>query len=78
MNENYKVLEFGNYETILGCIKIGMGKSILPLSIIKKLNYEKDLHITKLSKDVANLPTCMICRVDNLPKIKEYLEDYQF
>ncbi|MCG3703032.1 LysR family transcriptional regulator, partial [Aliarcobacter butzleri] len=78
LNENYKVLEFGNYETILGCIKIGMGKSILPLSIIKKLNYEKDLHITKLSKDVANLPTCMICRVDNLPKIKEYLEDYQF
>lgn len=78
LNENYKVLEFGNYETILGCIKIGMGKSILPLSIIKKLNYEKDLHITKLSKNVANLPTCMICRVDNLPKIKEYLEDYQF
>ncbi|MCT7911277.1 LysR family transcriptional regulator [Arcobacter lacus] len=78
LDENYKVLEFGNYETILGCIKIGMGKSILPLSIIKKLNYEKDLHITKLSKDIANLPTCMICRVDNLPKIKKYLEDYKF
>lgn len=78
LDEDFKVLEFGNYETILGCIKIGMGKSILPLSIIKKLKYEKDLHITKLSKDIANLPTCMVCRIDNLPKIKEYLEDYKF
>lgn len=73
-----KNLEFGNYETILGCIKAGMGKSILPLSIIKKLNYEKDLKITKLSKDIVNLPTCMVCRRDNLPRIKNYLENFKF
>ncbi|MGE0050963.1 MAG: LysR family transcriptional regulator [Arcobacter sp.] len=73
-----KNLEFGNYETILGCIKAGMGKSILPLSIIKKLNYEKDLKITELSKDIVNLPTCMVCRKDNLPRIKNYLENFKF
>lgn len=74
----HKNLEFGNYETILGCIKAGMGKSILPLSIIKKLNYEKDLEITKLSKKIVNLPTCMVCRKDNLPRIKNYLENFKF
>lgn len=73
-----KNLEFGNYETILGCIKAGMGKSILPLSIIKKLNYEKDLKITELSKDIVNLPTCIVCRKDNLPRIKNYLENFKF
>lgn len=77
-NYEHKNLEFGNYETILGCIKAGMGKSILPLSIIKKLNYEKDLEITKLSKKIVNLPTCMVCRKDNLPRIKNYLEKFKF
>ena len=55
-----------------------MGKSILPFSIIKKLKYDKDLKITKLSKDIINLPTCMVCRKDNLPRIKNYLENFKF
>ena len=29
-NENFKTLEFGNYEIILGCVKAAMGKSLLP------------------------------------------------
>lgn len=78
LNKEFKNLEFGNYETILGCIKAGMGKSILPFSIIKKLKYDKDLKITKLSKDIINLPTCMVCRKDNLPRIKNYLENFKF
>lgn len=72
----HKNLEFGNYETILGCVKAGMGKSLLPLSIVKKLNYEKDLKITELPKEIANIPTCMVCRKDCVPKIKKYLEEY--
>ena len=77
-DENFKNLEFGNYETILGCVKAGMGKSLLPLSIVKKLKYEKDLRIIYLPKELANIPTCLVCRKDNIPKIDNYLKDYDF
>jgi len=76
--EEHKNLEFGNYETILGCIKAGMGKSLLPLSIVKKLKYEKDLKITKLPKELSNIPTCLVCRKDYIPKIESYLKEYKF
>ncbi|AXK48935.1 LysR family transcriptional regulator [Aliarcobacter trophiarum LMG 25534] len=78
LNEDFKHLEFGNYETILGCIKAGMGRSILPLSIIEKLNYEKDLKITKIAKSVVNIPTFLVCRRDYTPRIKDYLENFKF
>lgn len=77
-DENFKNLEFGNYETILGCVKAGMGKSFLPLSIVKKLKYEDDLKIINLPKQLANIPTCLVCRKDNIPKIENYLKEYNF
>ncbi len=73
----HKTLEFGSYETILGCVKAGMGKSLLPLSIVEKLGYENDLKIIELDKQTANIPTCMVCRVDNIPKINEYLTNME-
>ncbi|QKF73608.1 transcriptional regulator, LysR family [Aliarcobacter faecis] len=78
LNEDFKHLEFGNYETILGCIKAGMGKSILPLSIVEKLNYKKDLKITKISKKIVDIPTFLVCRKDYIPRIKDYLENFKF
>ena len=77
-NEDFKTLEIGNYEIILGCVKAGMGKSLLPMSIVKKHKYENDLKITALPKELANMPTCLVCRKDNIPKIEEYLENYSF
>ena len=77
-NENFKTLEFGNYEIILGCVKAGMGKSLLPLSIVKKHKYENELKITNLPKELANMPTCLVCRKDNIPKIEEYLKNHCF
>jgi len=74
-NDNYKVLEFGSYETILGCVKAGMGKTLLPLSVVKKLGYEEDLHIVKLDVSVASIHTHMVCRKDYVPQISEYLEN---
>ena len=71
----HKRLEFGSYETILGCVKAGMGKSLLPLSIVEKLYYTNDLKITYLSEETAYLPTCLVCRKDNVPKISEYLKN---
>lgn len=77
-NEDFKTLEFGNYEIILGCVKAAMGKSLLPLSIVKKHQYENDLKITNLPKELANMPTCLVCRKDNIPKIESYLKEYNF
>ncbi len=77
-NENFKTLEFGNYEIILGCVKAAMGKSLLPLSIVKKHQYENDLKITNLPKELVNMPTCLVCRKDNIPKIEDYLKKYAF
>lgn len=73
-----KKLEFASYETILGCIEAGLGKSILPQSIIQKLKYENRLNIKKLPKQIEHLPTYMICRKDNKPKITEYLKKINF
>ena len=77
-NKDFKTLEFGNYEIILGCVKAGMGKSLLPMSIVKKHKYENDLKITALPKELANMPTCLVCRKDNIPKIEDYLKAYNF
>jgi len=73
-NTNYKVLEFGSYETILGCVKAGMGKTLLPLSIVEKLGYVDELHIVKLDVNVANIHTHMVCRRDYIPSICDYLK----
>ena len=72
-NSNYKVLEFGSYNTILGCVKAGMGKTLLPIHIVKKLGYEKDLKRIDFNEDLSNIPTCLICRKNYVPSISEYL-----
>ena len=72
-----KSLSFGCLEPILSCIKVGMGKSLLPTSIVKKMGYDKDIKITLLPKKEANIPTCLICRKDSIPKISEYLKNME-
>ena len=77
-NEDFKTLEFGNYEIILGCVKAAMGKSLLPLSIVKRHIYENALKFTILPKELVDMPTCLVCRKDNIPKIENYLKEYNF
>jgi len=74
-NIEHKKLEFGSYETILGCVKAGMGKSILPISIVEKLNFDEELKVSKLKEKAWDMPTCLVCRKDNIPKIFEYLKN---
>lgn len=73
---DYKTLEFGSYETILGCVKAGMGKAMMPLSIVKKLKFENELKIIEPEEEFSNIPTCMVCRKNNQPFIKKYLEEF--
>jgi DNA-binding transcriptional LysR family regulator len=68
-----KSLAFGSLETILACVKSGMGKTLLPTNLVEKLGFSEDLTITKLDKKTAYIPTCLVCRKNYIPKIKEYL-----
>ncbi|MGB5867670.1 MAG: LysR family transcriptional regulator [Arcobacteraceae bacterium] len=69
-----KSLAFGSLETILACVKSGMGKTLLPTNLVEKLGFSEELRITKLDKQTAYIPTCLVCRKNYIPKIKEYLE----
>ncbi len=73
-----KSLAFGSLETILACVKVGMGKTLLPTNLVDKLGYSEEIKITKLDKKTAYIPTCLVCRKDYIPKISEYLKEMEF
>lgn len=70
-----KSLSFGSLETILGCVKVGMGKTLFPMSLVKKMGYDQDIKITLLNKTDAYIPTTLVCRKDYIPSIAEYLKE---
>lgn len=70
-----KSLCFGSLETILGCVKVGMGRTLLPMSLVEKMGYDKDIKITLLHKDDAHIPTTLVCRKDFVPSIANYLKE---
>jgi DNA-binding transcriptional LysR family regulator len=76
-SKNVKLLEFGSIETILGCVKAGMGKALLPISIVKKLSHEENFTITKLDGVFSNVPTTLVCHKNYPPKLTEYLKNIQ-
>lgn len=71
---NYKNIEFGSLETIIGCVKMGMGITMLPLTVVKHFNLENSLKIKKLPEEIKTIHTYMICRKDNQPLIASYLK----
>ncbi len=73
-----KSLAFGSLETILACVKSGIGKTLLPINLVDKLGFSKELKITKLDKKTAYIPTCLVCRKDYIPKIADYLRNMEF
>lgn len=73
-----KSLAYGSLETILACVKTGLGKTLLPTNIVKKMGFYDDIKITKLDKKTAYIPTCLVCRKDNVPLIEDYLRQLEF
>ncbi len=71
--EDYEILELANFEVILACVELGMGCSLLPKSIVKKYGYLNKVKSTKIDKKIIDIPTCLVCRKDNHPKISDYL-----
>jgi len=73
--KNFEVIEIADFEVILACVEIGMGKAIMPKSIVKKLGYMDKLKITRIDDSILEIPTCLVCRKDNIPKISDYLRN---
>lgn len=72
--EDYETLELANFEVILACVELGMGSTLLPKSIIKKYGFLSKVKTTKIDSNIVDIPTCLVCRKDNLPKISNYLK----
>jgi len=72
---DYDITEIADFEVILACVELGMGKAIIPKTIVKKLGYINKLKITPINDDILEIPTCLVCRKDNIPKISEYLRN---
>lgn len=77
-NKEYEVIELADFELILAAVEIGLGKSLLPKLIIEKFGYLDKLKITSINKEVVDIPTCLVCRKDNVPNIKQYLIKNKF
>lgn len=74
-NNDFKTIIFENYETILGCVNAGMGRSVVPITIIEKFGYKDKLKLEKLDKNISDLSTYMVCRKDNKPLIFKQLKE---
>ncbi|RYA24919.1 LysR family transcriptional regulator [Malaciobacter marinus] len=73
-NKPYKNIEFGSLETIIGCVKMGMGITVLPIFVVDHLNFKNEVKIETLPNEFKNIHTYMICRKDNQPLITSYLK----
>ena len=73
-----KSLSFGSLDTILACVKAGMGKTLLPTNLVNKLGFKDNLKVTKLDHKTAYIPTCLVCRKNYVPNIKDYLVSLEF
>ena len=72
--KEYEILELANFEVILACVELGMGSTLLPKSIVKKYGYLSKVKTRKIDKEIVDIPTCLVCKKDNLPKISNYLK----
>ena len=71
----YKTIQIPDFEIILSSIECGMGKSILPKTVIEKLGYSDKLKTTQISNDILEITTYLVCRKENIPMISEYLKN---
>jgi DNA-binding transcriptional LysR family regulator len=59
----YRVMEFGTLDGILGCVKAGLGMTVLPRAVFKD---DAELTFHELPSQVANVDTMLVTRRDVL------------
>ncbi|MCS7463698.1 LysR family transcriptional regulator [Paenibacillus doosanensis] len=61
-----KMMEFGSLEAILGCVRAGLGISLLPLSVVERQVADGTLRVHPASYPFARVDTVFIRRKDAL------------
>lgn len=62
----FRIMEFGNLEGMLGCVSAGMGITVLPISVIRKLGYDDKVRVHELPERYSRITTYLIRRSDTL------------
>jgi len=57
-----KVMEFGSLEAILGCVKAGLGVTLIPESVAERLDPEQDLHRHNIPGQFGKVKTLFVYR----------------
>jgi DNA-binding transcriptional LysR family regulator len=60
----FKIMEFGTHEGILGCVEAGLGITLFPHSLIKRLNYLDKLTVHLLPEEQRTITIVFIRRKD--------------
>ncbi len=68
-----RIMEFGSLESIIGCVQAGLGYTVLPLSVITKMNIKESLRTEKLDRRFGDIRTVFVSRKD-LIKTKAFNE----
>lgn len=58
--QNYGLMELNTLDGILGCVSIGLGVTLMPLSLIKDSQHKNQLTWEKLPAEVADVSTLLI------------------
>lgn len=59
-----RVLEFGTFEAIIGCVAAGMGVSLMPQAIVRQRHLGKSIRCHPLPARVARVKTLLVWRKD--------------
>jgi DNA-binding transcriptional LysR family regulator len=61
-----RIVEFGTFEAIIGCVAAGMGVSMMPRAVVEQHRSQGVIRIYPLPPDIARAPTLFIRRRDVL------------
>jgi len=57
-----QVMEFGSYHAIIACVSAGAGIAVVPRSVLKVVNAEKDVAVERLPARTAKARTMLVWR----------------
>lgn len=61
---NAKLMEYGSHDGILGCVRAGLGVTLLPRSLMEQPFYKGHYQLNSISSDIAKVTTSLIHRKD--------------
>jgi len=62
---DFKVMELGTLEGILGCVAVGMGVTLMPASVVESSSYRDQLQTRAVPQELGLIPTQLVCHSSN-------------